>query len=353
MSYQIIYKTELYHHGIKGQKWGKRNGPPYPLDVEDHSSSEKKAGWRTSLNNSVITTTTTNKSSNDAQNNTKTKKKFKFKLTDKQKKYLKIGAAVAIAGLAVYGAYKYSDKIKEFKKGVEKGIEKGLEKKGIEKAIQKKVSEELKKENKLSQAEEFKKDTLLKINESKMYTSFEDFSKLTGYEFQAIHNYCGSLYDSINKSLREDKFYGQASSITADILKQVFEKVKLQKDVSVFRGIDKEAAIKIFGEDLYNNLYSKSDKSGLIPDLKNTIVLDKGFMSTSLNEDTAKRFTFANKGIIFDIHANKGSKACAVFDISSLKDEKEILFANNSGLKFTGDYKIVDDYIHLIAEIVQ
>lgn len=21
----------LYHHGIKGQKWGKRNGPPYPL----------------------------------------------------------------------------------------------------------------------------------------------------------------------------------------------------------------------------------------------------------------------------------------------------------------------------------
>lgn len=23
---------ELYHHGIKGQKWGVRNGPPYPLD---------------------------------------------------------------------------------------------------------------------------------------------------------------------------------------------------------------------------------------------------------------------------------------------------------------------------------
>lgn len=22
---------ELYHHGIKGQQWGKRNGPPYPL----------------------------------------------------------------------------------------------------------------------------------------------------------------------------------------------------------------------------------------------------------------------------------------------------------------------------------
>lgn len=30
------------HHGIEGQKWGKRNGPPYPLDYGDHSSEEKK-----------------------------------------------------------------------------------------------------------------------------------------------------------------------------------------------------------------------------------------------------------------------------------------------------------------------
>lgn len=33
----------LAHHGIKGQKWGKRNGPPYPLTPEDHSAAEKKA----------------------------------------------------------------------------------------------------------------------------------------------------------------------------------------------------------------------------------------------------------------------------------------------------------------------
>ena len=27
-----LYSMELFHHGIKGQKWGIRNGPPYPLD---------------------------------------------------------------------------------------------------------------------------------------------------------------------------------------------------------------------------------------------------------------------------------------------------------------------------------
>lgn len=30
---------ELYHHGIKGQKWGVRNGPPYPLDEEQKSNA--------------------------------------------------------------------------------------------------------------------------------------------------------------------------------------------------------------------------------------------------------------------------------------------------------------------------
>lgn len=78
--------NELYHHGILGMHWGKKNGPPYPLDAGDHSASERKAGWRKSLD-----------------------KKDAFKSSgnhDTAKKVLKaVGTAAAVAGIA-YVSYK-------------------------------------------------------------------------------------------------------------------------------------------------------------------------------------------------------------------------------------------------------
>lgn len=37
---------QLYHHGILNQKWGVRNGPPYPLRGGDYSKSELRAVYR-------------------------------------------------------------------------------------------------------------------------------------------------------------------------------------------------------------------------------------------------------------------------------------------------------------------
>lgn len=38
-----MYKRELFHHGILNQKWGVRNGPPYPLGGGAYSPAEKRA----------------------------------------------------------------------------------------------------------------------------------------------------------------------------------------------------------------------------------------------------------------------------------------------------------------------
>lgn len=46
---RIVVSEELYHHGVRGQQWGVRNGDYYPLLPSQHSASERKAGWRKSL----------------------------------------------------------------------------------------------------------------------------------------------------------------------------------------------------------------------------------------------------------------------------------------------------------------
>ena len=43
MNYRIVYKNYyLSHHGTKGQKWGVRNGPPYPLSKETKDRIKNK-----------------------------------------------------------------------------------------------------------------------------------------------------------------------------------------------------------------------------------------------------------------------------------------------------------------------
>lgn len=39
-------KSDLRHHGILEQRWGKRNGPPYPLGGGDYSQAERKAIYK-------------------------------------------------------------------------------------------------------------------------------------------------------------------------------------------------------------------------------------------------------------------------------------------------------------------
>lgn len=49
----LVQRTSDYleHHGINGQKWGKRNGPPYPLDYDDHTAEQKRENKKSVIGN--------------------------------------------------------------------------------------------------------------------------------------------------------------------------------------------------------------------------------------------------------------------------------------------------------------
>lgn len=106
---QIIPDEELYHHGINGQKWGVRNGPPYPLGQSDHSASEKKAGWKKSLDSSDSSIKIAKKSNKTVDKKKQSDNNGDKGLSDSQKKAIKTGAVVVGALLATYGMYKLAD----------------------------------------------------------------------------------------------------------------------------------------------------------------------------------------------------------------------------------------------------
>ena len=100
MAYGYMESPEAYlmHHGIRGQKWGTRNGPPYPLDAGDHSAREKK------LNNGKYTQGVHQDRDGSSEEETQRRR---AEMADKAKKVAKgvaIGAGVAAGATAVTGA---------------------------------------------------------------------------------------------------------------------------------------------------------------------------------------------------------------------------------------------------------
>lgn len=95
---QLITRGELSHHGILGMRWGKKQGPPYPLDAGEHSAAEKKAGWRKSLEDSAAKNYREKGLSEEEAREAAAKRATLVR-------NVAIGAAVAVGVAAAYTAY--------------------------------------------------------------------------------------------------------------------------------------------------------------------------------------------------------------------------------------------------------
>lgn len=347
--YNRYYPNELYHFGVKGMKWGVRKKYiPHPRKKtsKQDESSEKKRG-----------------------------------LSDKQKKYIKIGAAVAVTALAAYGGYKlYQNKdylmmkAKIGKKNVdyiknnfdtENGAfvsKTSVPKVDIPKVDIPKVKTELSDDLKhaIDQMDNDKYGLSQKIFDSKQ------LEKLNDSEIKAIRAYTTPLYKQANEVLRGDGEGTQAGKMIADGVKSALNKVELSSDVDLHRGVNQSTVRKILGQDTLTQLQSLKSKYGdntgeiMIDSLKGKSNIDHGIMSTAVPHVTpiGKKLSIADyfsgqEGVIFDIKASKGQHGMYISPLSEQQAEREVIFAPGSAISLTGSMQIVDGIIHLGAMLIQ
>lgn len=331
---------ELYHHGIKGQKWGIKKGPPYPLGASDHSSSERRRGTRG----------WTKEAKKEHENKPTNKTKKKSGLTDKQKKYIKIGAAVAVTMLAAYGGYKL----------YKSGKLDGLISKGKEALGKSNLSDDVKAAMNSIKNDDFKPAAGL--------FDYKQVSKLTDSEVKAIRAYTTPYYREVNEYLRgiakEPSIIGK--SIGHDIT-SALNKVVINKDVEVQRGVGRSVAKSILGEDTIETLsklkeqYGKESSVIHLDSLVGVTNKDNGVMSTAIPTKTisgiknsiAENFARDGYGIVFDIKAKAGSKGMYISPLSELLEERELVFAPGSSLVTDGTIQLINGIWHVGAILTQ
>lgn len=333
-NYRIVYSDHLAHHGILGQKWGKRNGPPYPLGASDHSSSEKKAGWKNSL---------------DKKNRAKKSNKKKFKLTDKQKKYIKIGLAVA-GTAAIVGVSVYLIKSGKGKTLVEAGKKAfGFSNKGADSIISSPIRHKLEPARGFADLASRIKNGIVDDPESMFRPEF--WKSLTHSEVGAVKYYTSNAYKTINTILRDGEEATLASNgflsqkdidkakVATKKVTEVLSKSVLDKEVITYRMTDSIGAKHMF-PDLYSGKISSEELIG-------KTFKEKAFYSSGLipqsNFGSVKLTTICPKG----------TQALYVGKKSVYPWEKELLLQRGTDFKVLDVIKDVNgNPIEFVLEVV-
>lgn len=193
ISYETRFSDELMHHGIDGQKWGKKNGPPYPLSRQDHKQ--------------VI-----------SSSKTKAEKEKAAEEKRQAKEYRK--------------AFKKRKKAEAFRIKYEKKLEKQKKKQ---------EEEEKRKQEEAAKAEEAKKKRAKEFSKSK---SAEDASKLSSEELQA----------RINRLKLEEEYKNKMNSARGKQKKEGVIRNVLKKSATTALSTAATAALTVVGKQILENL---------------------------------------------------------------------------------------------------
>lgn len=172
------------------------------------------------------------------------------------------------------------------------------------------------------------------FNQQKSYKNW--LSSLPSNRAEAIHEYTTAVYDDYNRILREgkDNFLkeisgGEPQKLSPEIIKWYNDiEVKANQITKAISNYKTEKSFKTY------RLFTQPNEDFLKDSIGKTLVIDKGFMSTSLDKSVFEDFGGGDVEIQLNITVKKGQSVGAyVGELSSHSEEKEFLIKPNTKFK--------------------
>lgn len=163
----------------------------------------------------------------------------------------------------------------------------------------------------------------------------EWLSSLSDAELEALKYYTGNDYWKINKYLR----YGVDTGVDTEIIENIrsaLSKAVVPEDITVYRGTDLNAIQRYLQYDEIGNINYNA--------MKGTVIMDEGFMSTSIIKDSAFKDV-----VSWEIEVPAGTHAGYLENITQVSGEYEVLFNSGQKLLIT-DVLVEENNITLILE---
>lgn len=172
------------------------------------------------------------------------------------------------------------------------------------------------------------------FNQQKSYQNW--LSGLPENKAEAIHEYTTAVYDDYNRILREGKDNFLKEITGGEPQKLSTETIKWYNDIEVKANQITKAISDYKVEKSFKTyrLFTQPNEDFLKDSVGNTLIIDKGLMSTSLDKSILEDFGGGDIEIQLNITVKKGQSVGAyIGELSSHAEEKEFLIKPNTKFK--------------------